>query len=53
MIINAPAKILGTGTGAEASPTVTVGLLHQMAEAVDVSIAEKIRHPLPFLGQKA
>ena len=53
MIVDAPAKVLGTGAGTETPPTVTVRLLHQLTEAVDIAVAEEIRHPLPFLGQEA
>ena len=50
MVVDAPAEILGTGTSAEAPPTVLVGLLHQLSEAVDVAVAEEFGHPLAFLG---
>ena len=53
MIIDAPAQVLGAGTGAKAPPTVAVGFLDKMTETVDVAVAEEVGHPLPLLGQEA
>ena len=53
MVVDAPAKVLGSRACTEAPPAVLVGLLHQLAEAVDIAVAEKIRHPLPLLRQEA
>ena len=40
VIIDAPAEVLASGTGTEAPPAVTVGLLHQITETVNVTIAD-------------
>ena len=53
VVVDAPAEVLGTGTGAEAPPAVLVGFFHQLAETVDVAVAEEVGHPLAFLGQEA
>ena len=53
VIVNAPAEVLGAGAGTEAPPAIAVGFLHQLTEAVDVAVAEEIRHPLAFFGQEA
>ena len=50
VVVDAPAEVLGAGTSAETPPTVLVGFLHQLSEAVDVAIVEKIGHPLAFFG---
>ena len=53
VVVDAPAEVLGAGTGAETPPTVLVGFLHQLSETVDVAIAEEVSHPLAFLGKEA
>ena len=53
VVIDAPAKVFGTGTGAKTPPAVMVGLLHQLTETVDIAVAEEIRHPLPLFGEEA
>ena len=53
VVVDAPAEVLATSTGAEAPPAVTVGFLHQVTETVDIAIAEEVGHPLAFLGQEA
>ena len=53
MIVDAPAEVFGTGTGTEAPPAVLVGFLHELTEAVDVTVAQKVRHPLAFFGQES
>ena len=53
VVVDAPAEILGTGSGAETPPAVLVRFLNQLAEAVDVTIAEEVGHPLPLFRQEA
>ena len=42
MVVDAPAEVFGAGTGTETPPTVSVRLLHQMTETVDVAVAEEV-----------
>ena len=53
VVVDAPTEVLGTSTGAEAPPAVLVGFFHQMTEAIDVTVAEKIGHPLSLFGEEA